>query len=49
MKCLQFLRATPVVAAFGERPMSLLALIQASPCLSSIGENAHLMYVFVSI
>ncbi|CAL8471922.1 g11464 [Coccomyxa elongata] len=37
MKCLQLLRARPVVAAFGERPISLLALLQASPYLSSLG------------
>ncbi|BDA47637.1 probable protein pirA at N-terminal half [Coccomyxa sp. Obi] len=37
MKCLQLLRARPVAAAFGERQMSLLALLQASPYLSSLG------------
>lgn len=42
MKCLQLLRASPVVAAFGERPLSLLALLQASPYLSSLGKKTHL-------
>ena len=37
MKCLQLLRSRTVVAAFGERPMSLLALLQASPYLSNLG------------
>ena len=37
LKCLQLLRARPVVAAFGERPMSLLALLQASQYLSNLG------------
>ncbi len=37
LKCLQLLRAKPVVCAFGERPMSLLALLQASPYFSILG------------
>lgn len=39
MRCLKVLRARPVVAAFGERPMSLVALLQASPYLFNLGIN----------